>query len=108
MALSQRNLNQRLQLQRVLEDSLGSSNVYFQPPSAITLKYPCIIYKLDDIEDVRANDKRYLNHKRYLITIVDRNPDSSTPDKILDLPYCTFENYFVIDNLNHYNCSLYY
>ncbi len=98
----------RLSLHNILVSILGTSNVYFQPPATITLKYPCIIYKLDDIEDVRANDKRYLNHKRYLITIVDRNPDSSTPDNILDLPYCTFENYFVIDNLNHYNCSLYY
>ena len=98
----------RLSLHNILVSILGTLNVYFQPPATITLKYPCIIYKLDDIEDVRANDKRYLNHKRYLITIVDRNPDSSIPDKILDLPYCAFENYFVIDNLNHYNCSLYY
>ena len=98
----------RLSLHNILVSILGTSNVYFQPPTTITLKYPCIIYKLDDIEDVRANDKRYLNHKRYLITVVDRNPDSSIPDKILDLSYCAFENYFVIDNLNHYNCSLYY
>ena len=98
----------RLSLHNILVSILGTSNVYFQPPATIKLKYPCIIYKLDDIEDVRANDKRYLNHKRYLITVVDRNPDSSIPDKILDLPYCAFENYFVIDNLNHYNCSLYY
>ena len=48
----------RLSLHNILVSILGTSNVYFQPPTTITLKYPCIIYKLDDIEDVRANDKR--------------------------------------------------
>ena len=98
----------RLSLHDKLKTVLGSSNVYFQPPSTLTMKYPCIIYKIDDMEGVHANDRRYLGAKRYLVTIVDRNPDTLIPDKLLELPYCAFENHFVVDNLNHYICSLYY
>lgn len=98
----------RLSLHDKLKTVLGSSNVYFQPPSTLTMKYPCIIYKIDDMEGVHANDRRYLGTKRYLVTIVDRNPDTLIPDKLLELPYCAFENHFVVDNLNHYICSLYY
>lgn len=98
----------RLSLHSELVTLLGSNNVYFQPPASITLKYPCIIYKLDDVEGVHANGRRYLGTKRYLITVVDKNPDTLIPDKLLDLPYCAFEDHFVVDNLNHYICSLHY
>ena len=98
----------RLSLHNKLVQILGSSNVYFQPPASVLLKYPCIIYKLDDVEKIYANDRRYLGTKMYLITIVDKNPDSSIPDKILDLPYSSFEDYMTIDNLNHFICSLHW
>lgn len=95
-------------LQTKLETILGSQNVYFQPPPKVALKYPCIIYTLDDIDSVHAGNKRYLGHKRYLLTIIDKDPNTPIPDKILDLEYCAFESYFVVDNLNHYICSLYW
>lgn len=98
----------RLQLHNQLMAVLGSSNIYFQPPTTLTMKYPCIIYKLDDVEVLHANDNRYWYMKRYLVTMVDRDPDTLIPDKILNLPYCAFENHFVADNLNHYIYSLYY
>ena len=40
----------RLILHDELITLLGSSNVYFQPPTSIKMNYPCIIYKLDDVE----------------------------------------------------------
>jgi hypothetical protein len=98
----------RLSLHNLFLAILGLPYVYFQPPSTLKMQYPCIIYKLDDIEGVHANDKRYLNMKRYLVTVVDMDPDTIIPDKILTLPYCSFEDHFVADNLNHYVCSLYY
>ena len=98
----------RLDLHNELLDILGKSNVYFQPPENYKMNYPCIIYKLDDVEGVHANDRRYWKMKRYLITVVDRDPDTNTYDKILNLPYSAFEDHFVVDDLNHYMCSLYY
>ena len=98
----------RLSLHNKLLTVLGSTNVFFQPPASIVLKYPCIVYKLDAIEGTHANGTRYLGTKRYLVTIIDKNPDTLLPDKILELPYSTFEDHFAIDNLNHYICSLHW
>lgn len=98
----------RLSLHSLLVSILGSNQVYFQAPASVKMTYPCIIYKLDDMENVYANDKRYFNRKRYFITVVDKNPDTKIPDKILDLDYTSFEDHFVNDGLNHYMCSLYY
>ena len=98
----------RLTLHEQLLTILGSTNVWFQPPSTVILKYPCIIYKLDGIDPKYANDKKYLSMKRYLITVVDRNPDTIIHEKVLELPYSDFETTFAKDNLNHYICSLYW
>lgn len=98
----------RNSLHNILVEILGSANVYFQPPASLTLKYPCIIYKLDDVEKISANNGRYLGHKRYLLTIVDRTPDSLIYEKILNLPYASFESSFAKENLNQHICSLYW
>ena len=98
----------RLSLHSLLGTMLQIPNVYFQPPATITMKYPCIIYKLDNIDATHANDKKYFNAKRYLVTVVDKDPDTIIPSKILELPYSSFDKMFVSDNLNHYVCSLYY
>jgi hypothetical protein len=87
---------------------LGSQNVYFQPPASIKLSYPCIIYKLDDMTGVHADNKRYLGTNKYLVTVIDRNPDSLIPGKIFNMPYCAFEDYLVVDNLNHYIYTLHW
>ena len=42
----------RLDLQTFLEELLESKNVYFQPPESVKMKYPAIVYALDDIENV--------------------------------------------------------
>lgn len=98
----------RLSLHSLLVTLLGTSKVYFQPPATLKMDYPCIIYKLDGVDLIHANDKKYYGLKRYLVTVVDKNPDTTIPDKLLELQYCSFEDHFVNDNLNHYICSLYY
>ena len=98
----------RLALHSELVKILGTNKVYFQPPSTVVMEYPCIIYKKDADNPTYANDKRYLGMKRYLITVVDRNPDSLIPDKVVQLPYCAFVNHYTVDNLNHDIYSLYY
>lgn len=98
----------RLQLHQILMDILGTKNVYFQPPSTVVMSYPCIVYHRDFQDEVRANNGIYQYTKRYLVTIIDKNPDSKIPDKMMNLQYCSFENHFVKDNLNHDVYSLYY
>ena len=43
-------MRNRLDLQKIFEDILGSKNVYFQPPESLKMKYPAIRYSLDDID----------------------------------------------------------
>lgn len=91
----------RLQLQTLLTEILGSSNVYFQPPPTVKMRYPCIVYKRDDEVAEFANNLPYSRRKRYQVTYIDKNPDSDIPDKIAALPLCSFDRFYVADNLNH-------
>ena len=91
----------RVSLQEILEELLGSRNVYFQPPESIKLKYPCIVYERTDIQIDKANNGNYRISKQYIATVIDKNPDSEIPDKMLELPFCSFSRHFVTDNLNH-------
>ena len=83
-------------------------NVYHQPPSTITLKYPCIVYKVDDRKVIHANGRPYLGTKKYLVTVMDKDPDTLIYESILELPYCGFEKHFVANNVNHYVCLLHW
>ena len=98
----------RLTLHNELVNILGSTKVYFQPSSTTQMGYPCIIYKKVAEDPTYANDKKYLGMNRYLVTVVDRNPDSLIPNKVGQLPYCAFVDNFSVDNLNHVIYSLYY
>lgn len=92
---------QRLELQKLLEDLLGSRNVYFQPPPTFSMIYPCIVYNRNSRISLFADNKPYRNKKRYQLTVIDANPDSDIPDKVAELPLCSFDRFFTADNLNH-------
>lgn len=100
--------NRREELHEILCDILGSKNVYFQPPSTILMKYPCIVYKLSYVNTEYADDIPYRKKKRYDITIIDRDPDSEIPDKVSDLPFCAFDRNFTSDGLHHNVYRLYF
>lgn len=101
-------MDRRLALQQLLEILLGSENVYFQPPSTVKINYPCIIFKLNDVDTNFADDIPYISRKGYQVTVIDSNPDSLIPDKIGALPSCKFDRAYTADNLNHKVYSLYY
>jgi len=82
--------------------------VYFQPPPNISLSYPCIIYERDGSHNLYAENGLYLHTKRYMVTVIDRNPDSSLPDKVEELPMCSFTRFFAVENLNHHVFNLFF
>ena len=98
----------RLDLQSLLEITLGSNNVYFQPPPTVTLEYPCIVYRrtADNVE--YADNCPYKRRKRYTVIIIDRNPDSIIPDRVAKLPYSSFSTAYTKNNLNHDVYNIYY
>lgn len=87
---------------------LGSSNVYFQPPSNLIMKYPAIVYKRDNERTSFADNIAYRSMQRYMVTVIDRNPDSDIPDKIRELPLCSFARHYTADDLNHDVYNLYF
>ena len=101
-------MGQRLELQTLLEDLIGSVNVYFQPPANVQLAYPAIVYQRDDLDLKHANNNPYSTKQRYQVTVIDRDPDSDTPAKLAALPLCVFSRFFVADNLNHDVFTLYF
>ena len=95
-------------LQRTLEQLLGSTNVYYQPPASLVMKYPAIRYSKKNITSEHANDKTYLRGTTYEIIVIDKNPDSEVIDKLLELPYCSFVRHYTADNLNHDVVNVHY
>lgn len=89
----------RLDFQTLLETFVD--NVYFQPPINIRLTYPCIIYKRDNANVKFADDKPYDIRTRYMVTVIDLNPDSEIPKKVASLPMSTFNRFYITDDLNH-------
>ena len=93
-------MGSRLELQTLLE-TMGALEVYFQPPENSQMEYPCIVYNRDDAETLFADNNPYRYMQRYTVTLIDRDPDSPVLDKIKELPRCTFNRFFTVDNLNH-------
>lgn len=96
----------RLDLHNILKSFCP--NVYFQPPTNVQLIYPCIIYKRDFADTDYADNKPYNRVLRYMVTIIDRNPDSEIPDKVAKMPLSVFNRFYTADNLNHDVYSVYF
>lgn len=102
-------MERRLKLHEEFYTILGTMNVYFQPPSSVKMKYPCIRYKKAKPDLKRANDKIYGKTNRYEVTVIDYDPDSNIPDKILEhFQMCSWDREYSSDNLNHTVLTLYY
>lgn len=99
-------MGQRLDLQALLEEI--TEHVYFQPPENLAIVYPCIVYQRDFAETDFADNEPYSVKKRYMVTVIDRDPDSSIPDQVAQLPTCSFNRFFVADGLNHDVYQLYF
>lgn len=91
----------RLELHAELCKILGSTNVYFQPPESIKMKYPAIVYSRDRINNTFANDAVYLQSYDYMITVIDRDPDSEIIERVSKIPSCRYVRHYTSDNLNH-------
>lgn len=85
------------------------AHVYFQPPSNLDMKYPCIIYNRDDIRVNHANNAPYKQVKRYQLTVVyNSGSEIALSDKVSQLPMCSFDRAFTADQLYHDVYDLYF
>lgn len=98
----------REKLQALLEDILGSRQVYFQPPESVRMSYPAIVYNRRPINNTFANDAVYKQANSYDITVIDKDPESGIVIKLSQLPLCRHDRHFKADNLNHDVFTLYF
>lgn len=101
-------MRSRLELQTLLEDLLESTNVYYQPPENLKMEYPCIRYYKDDIRGDYADDMKYSIYDVYHIVVISKRPDHPVINKILQIPYSSFNRHYVSDELNHDVIKLYF
>lgn len=100
-------MGSRLELQTRLESAAGlndegeANKVYFQPPQNVGMAYPCIVYQRSYSYISHADNLKYWRMRRYSVTVIDRNPDSSIIDAVEDLPYTQMDRQFVVDGLYH-------
>lgn len=98
----------RYLLQKILEDIMESSNVYYQPPENLKLKFPCIIYRKSKIQTIRADNGFYGKADQYTITYISKTVDDDIVLKILELPMCTHDRRYTSDHLYYDVFTLYF
>lgn len=96
----------RTELQEALEAL--TEHVYFQPPNNIQMQFPCIKYERDGTHSEFADNEPWLHAKRYQVTVIDRNPDSTLPDQVEAMPYCKFDRALQAGDLNHWVFNLFF
>lgn len=99
-------MGSRLDLQSLLE--VITEKVHFQPPTNIQMQYPCILYERDNTWSEYADNRPYANAKRYQVTVIDRDPDTTLPDEVESLQYCSFVRAFETEGLHHYVFNLFF
>ena len=102
-------MGSRLDLHKELCTILGSRNVYFQAPSAPLMKYPCIRYGKGSPTTKKANNRLYNYTECYEGVVIDPDPDSEIPRKLLEhFQMCSLGNSYPAEGLNHTPFTLHY
>ena len=62
--------------------------------------YPCVMYKRDAEEIEAADNEVYHRLDRYLITVMDYDPEGLR-EEVKQIPRMRFVRHYPADNLNH-------
>lgn len=100
-------MSSRLELHNLLK-TMGTNNVYYQPPESIRMNYPAIVYTRNDLPHKNADDITYKVNHMYTVTVIDSNPDSEIVENVSKLPQTRYMRHFTSNNLNHDVFSLWY
>lgn len=101
-------MDRRLELDAKLSAIPGVKDAYYNSPSNVKMKYPCIRYSKSN-EKVRfSNNGRFVVRDRYTVTVIDYTPDSPIVKALEAFPYCSFDRDYTADGLYHFVRSIYY
>lgn len=99
----------RLNLHEEFRKLLQSNFVYFDPPETVKMGYPCIRYVKGSPDIRRANNRLYKGTEQYTVTVIDKDPDSTIADKLLEhFQMCRIDRRYKADGLNHTVLTIYY
>lgn len=98
----------RLEFQSVLEELLESRNVYFQPPESTKMQYDAIKYSKKNIRSTYANNSKYSMMDCYELIVIAKRPDHPVIQKLLALPYCSYDRQYISNGLYHDALTIYY
>ena len=101
-------MSKRTELQDILENVLGSQEVYFQSPGSTLMKYPAIVYSREVPDTKFADNIPYSWLQQYQVTVMDSDPDSDIPSRVGRLPMCKQTRVFESNRLYHTVFSLYF
>lgn len=99
--LAQRRTELDNLLRAIVKQRCGEEHVYYQPPTGLMMKYPCICYERSSIGNDHADGVVYHQTVSYTITVIDTKPDSEMAAAVSGLEKCTFSRNFISDNLYH-------
>lgn len=94
-------MNSQLKLQSKLVELLESEYVYYQPPENLRMEYPAIVYFKRRPKTQYADDIKYSNRDSYEVVIIDKRPDNPVINKILELPFSSYDRHYISNNLHH-------
>lgn len=101
-------MDRREELHEILCELLGSRNVYYQPPENIKMKYPCIRYEREPLQQIHADNDTYLINVAYNVIVIEYEPDAEIVFKLAKFPKCKHNRPYVADGLYHDAFTLYY
>jgi len=100
-------MDRRLELDAILRTL--APKTYFQPPSNAQMVYPCVVYHYDTRVDQHADNRAFRSTDRYVLTVIDKDPDSHIWRNIMDaLPMTAHQRWFTADGLNHHVINLHF
>lgn len=88
-------------LRSIVKQRCGEENVYYQPPTGLKMRYPCICYERSRIGNEHADGRVYRQTAEYTVTVIDTKPDSLMTANVSVLERCAYVRRFISDNLYH-------
>lgn len=102
-------MDRRPQFQAVLSGILGNAeHVYFQPPSDVTMVYPCIVYDFAPGWTSFADDQPYFYEQQYEVKLIGQAPQPEKFELLRSLPKSLHSRSYVAENLRHDVFDIYF
>ena len=92
---------ERLVIHDILAELYPGIPLYYGPTTETILSYPCVIYELDGLDSVHANNKPYQVGLEFIITLIQLTPPDIDIRPMMDISGVDFQTTFTTKSLMH-------